>query len=142
MLFLVRDKKNDKIHKKGIYLPIGGHVELGESVETAAIREVKEESGVIVYSLDLRGIIYIRGQNTGEYDMIIYTFTSSDFNGEPVPGNEGYFSWVDIADIPRINAYEGDKLYLELMMKYRFFAVDFLYKEYTLVSSKILKVIS
>src|SRR5260370_40159696 len=91
MLFLVRKKKNDAIHKQGMYLPIGGHVELGEGVEEAAIREVKEEAGMSVNSVDLKGIIYIRSQNTGEYDMIIFTFTSSDYTGEPTAGREGYF---------------------------------------------------
>ena len=63
MLFLIRNKKNDKMHKSGVYLPIGGHVELSEAIEEAAIREVKEESGIMVHSVDLKGIIYIRNQN-------------------------------------------------------------------------------
>ena len=88
ILFLVRDKKNDKMHQKGVYLPIGGHVELSEEVEEAAIREVKEESSIIVHSVDLKGILYFRAQNTGNYDNSMFLFTSSDFTGEPVDGRE------------------------------------------------------
>src|SRR5205823_301452 len=57
ILFLIRKKENDGIHKQGMYLPIGGHVELGEGVEEAAIREVKEEAGISVHSVNLAGIL-------------------------------------------------------------------------------------
>lgn len=57
-------EKNDKlllVTRKGkpfegkLALP-GGHVELGETVEEAAIREVKEESGITVELRDILGI--------------------------------------------------------------------------------------
>ena len=88
ILFLIRKKKNDAIHKQGMYLPIGGHVELGEGLEAAAIREVQEESGITVHSVQMKGILYIRSQNTGDYEIIMSIFTSSDFTGEPVAGRE------------------------------------------------------
>lgn len=47
-LFLVRDAQVLLIHhrKLGKWLPIGGHVELDEDPEQAAIREAREESGL------------------------------------------------------------------------------------------------
>jgi 8-oxo-dGTP diphosphatase len=141
MLFLVRDKKNDKMHHSGVYLPIGGHIELGEGIEEAAIREVKEESGVTVHSVDLKGIIYIRSQNTGEYDNILFLFTSRDFTGEPHQGREGEFAWVDRSNLENINLYEGDRIFLKLLSNHQFFVVDFLYKGFELVSHKVLKAI-
>jgi 8-oxo-dGTP diphosphatase len=139
MLFLVRNKKNDQMHKSGVYLPIGGHVEVGEGIEEAAIREVKEESGITVNSVDLRGILYIRGQNRGEYDVIMSIFTSNDFKGEPIAGREGTFEWVDKDELEKINLYEGDKIFLKLMKEYEFFVVDFLYEGFDLISHNVLK---
>jgi 8-oxo-dGTP diphosphatase len=141
MLFLVRNKKNDKMHNSGIYLPIGGHVELGEGIEEAAKREVKEESGVTVHSVDLKGIIYIRSQNTGDYDVIMFIFTSNDFTGEPVAGREGTFEWVSTDEIEKINVYEGDKIFLKLMQEHKFFIVEFLYKGFEMLSHKVLNVV-
>lgn len=141
MLFLVRKKKNDKMHQQGMYLPIGGHVELGESVESATIREVKEESGITVHSVDLRGILYIRSQNTGDYDIVMFLFTSNDFTGEPIAGREGEFAWMEIDKIQEVNLYEGDKIFLDLLMKHNFFVIDFLYKGFELVEHRALKVI-
>lgn len=139
ILFLVRNKQNDLLHKQGMYLSIGGHVELGEGLEECAIREVKEESSITVNSVDLRGIIYIRSQNTGEYDMVMFAFTSSDFEGDAKTGNEGHFEWVDIDKMQEVNLYEGDKIYLELLKKHDFFVIEFLYKGFDLVNHKILK---
>src|SRR5437773_11749786 len=99
ILFLVRNKKNDTRHIQGKYLPIGGQVELGESIEKSAIREVKEESGITVNTLDLKGIIYIRGQASQNADIIMFLFTSSDFEGPPVAGNEGHFEWVEKSNL-------------------------------------------
>ena len=141
MLFLVRKKENDTFHKQGMYLPMGGKVELGEGIEEAAIREVKEESGITVHSVTLNGILYIRSQNTGEYDLIIFNFVSSDFTGEPVTGNEGSFAWIEKDNLDEARLYEGDKIYLELMKKHNFFVMELLYKGFDLVDHKILTAI-
>ena len=141
ILFLVREKKNDKMHRQGMYLPIGGHVELGEGLEEAAIREVKEESGITVHSVDLCGILYIRSQNTGDYDILMSVFTSSDFEGEPVAGNEGKFEWVEIDKVQKVSLYHGDKIFLDLLIKNNFFVIEFLYQQFELINYKILKLV-
>lgn len=141
ILFLVRNKKDDTIHQQNVYLPIGGKVETGESIEGCALREVKEESGVSINKLDLRGITYIRGQSTGENDWINFVFTSSDFTGTPKKGNEGYFEWVDINKINVYNLYEGDKIYLDYMFRYQFFTIDLRYKGFKLIDYTVLKAI-
>jgi len=43
--------KSTKYHTK--YIIPGGHIELGESMEDALVREVKEETGLDVYDLKL-----------------------------------------------------------------------------------------
>jgi 8-oxo-dGTP pyrophosphatase MutT (NUDIX family) len=49
-IFVVHDRKLLVIHhrKLGKWLPLGGHVELDEEPEQAALREAKEESGLDV----------------------------------------------------------------------------------------------
>lgn len=141
ILFLVRQKKNDTRHQQGIYLPIGGHVEDGEDIANAAIREVKEESGIIVNTVDLTGIVNIRGQSTGENDITMFLFTSSDFAGEPITGNEGSFAWVDQDKLDAINLYEGDKIFLKYLFNSQFFVLDFKYEGFKFISHSILKLI-
>lgn len=139
ILFLVRNKAGDTDHKQGMYLPIGGKVELGESLETCAIREVEEESGIKINSLELKGVVYITGQGKAEFDWVNFLYTSSDFNGEAVPGNEGHFEWVDLDKLENANLYPGDKIYLEYLRKYKFFVVEFVYKGYDLISHQLIQ---
>ncbi|MBR1648506.1 MAG: NUDIX domain-containing protein [Alphaproteobacteria bacterium] len=40
-------------HGKGTWCPPGGHIEYGESIEAAAVREVSEETGLILAEKDL-----------------------------------------------------------------------------------------
>ena len=54
---------------------------------------------------------------------------------------KGKFKWVDMDKIQNVNLYEGDKIFLDLLMKHEFFVIDFLYKGFELISHKILKVI-
>ena len=49
-IFVVHDRKVLLIHHRRLakWLPLGGHIELDEDPETAALREAKEESGLDV----------------------------------------------------------------------------------------------
>ena len=53
-IFVVQDAKVLLVHHRrlGKWLPLGGHIELDEDPETAALREAREESGLEV---DLMG---------------------------------------------------------------------------------------
>jgi len=55
-IFVVHDKKNLLIHHRKLdkWLPLGGHIELDEDPEQAALREAREESGLDVELLGER----------------------------------------------------------------------------------------
>lgn len=55
-IFIVRDRQVLLIHHRQLdkWLPLGGHVELDEDPEAAALREAKEESGLDVELLGER----------------------------------------------------------------------------------------
>jgi 8-oxo-dGTP pyrophosphatase MutT (NUDIX family) len=55
-IFVVHDGKVLLIHHRNLnkWLPLGGHIELDEDPETAALREAKEESGLEVELLGER----------------------------------------------------------------------------------------
>lgn len=138
ILFLVRQKKNDTVHPQGHYLPIGGKVEPSERIEDAAKREVAEESGIKINSLELSGILYVLGQGTGEHDWINFLFRSTDFSGEPKTGNEGSFAWVDFKDIAKANTYAGDQMYLPYLIEKRFFVIEFHYQGFEYIDHTLL----
>ena len=54
------------------WLPPGGHIEANELPEEAAVREVREESGLIVRVIGLEGVYHVRADPRGLGVMILY----------------------------------------------------------------------
>ncbi|HSX16862.1 MAG TPA: NUDIX domain-containing protein [Patescibacteria group bacterium] len=138
LLFLVRNKPNDTVHKQGMYLPAGGKVEPGERVEDCAIREVAEEAGVLINKLHFVGIHYIRQLDDSHDDWINFMYTSDDFSGEPQAGNEGHFEWVGWDDLEDKQMYAGDRLYLQFFRDYSFHVAEFTYDGFDFVDVQLL----
>lgn len=75
---------------QGYTLP-GGHVEEGESIVAATIREMKEETGLIVKHPQLCGIKQFPIEG-GRY--LVFLFRTKEFEGELVSSEEGEMKWI------------------------------------------------
>jgi 8-oxo-dGTP diphosphatase len=76
----------------GRYNGVGGHVERGEDILSAARRELAEETELACPDLRLCGTITV---DTGDERGIgIYVFTGESPAGEPVSSAEGELEWV------------------------------------------------
>ena len=71
-MIMIYDKENDsavvidrKISWRGISFP-GGHVEPGESMYESAVREAREETGLLVSDLRFCGIIHWHNIDSGK----------------------------------------------------------------------------
>lgn len=123
-------KKNDVNHGK--WIGVGGHFEEGESPEDCLVREVREETSLVLNSWSFRGMItFISNAAPAEY-MCLYT--SADFSGTVGPCNEGVLEWVQKENIPGLNLWEGDRIFLELLLKDApFFSLKLVYQNDHLV---------
>ena len=124
-LMLHRTKKKNDINKDK-WLGIGGKFEEGESPEECMIREVKEETGLMLKNYQLRCIVtYVSTTWETEY---MYVFTSNEFEGNLIPCDEGDLQWIDKDKITELNTWEGDKIFVEKIQNDNsFFTVKFQY---------------
>lgn len=86
----------------------GGLMELGESVEESARREVREEIGLEIKKLELIGVLsgkewFTRLKNGHEYYNVIIGYLCTDYEGEIMPDMEevihaAFFDWDEIPE--------------------------------------------
>lgn len=127
-------KKNDV--NKDKWIGVGGHFEAGESPEDCLLREVKEETGLILTSYRFRGLLtFVFNDNEAEY---ICLYTADGFEGEITDCDEGTLEWVSKKKIPELNLWEGDKIFFELLNRNEpFFSMKLVYQGDTLVDCEL-----
>ncbi len=73
---------------------LGGHVEPGEDVLSAARRELHEEAGLDAPDLRLRAVVHVAG--TESLGVIFFVFVGSSPTREVRPSAEGTPIWVSL----------------------------------------------
>jgi 8-oxo-dGTP diphosphatase len=84
----------DKRAWPNLYDGVGGHVEAHEDVRAAALREVREETGLEVDDLRLRGVINIPVDERENVGVLIFIFTAVAVTRETRPSSEGTPEWM------------------------------------------------
>jgi 8-oxo-dGTP diphosphatase len=92
----------------GKYTGIGGRVETGERIISAAIREMEEETGIEVMEKDIQRV----GQLTflfpakPSWKQVVHVFLTKIWVGDPIEGEEVIPIWFPIDQIPYENMWQ------------------------------------
>ncbi len=82
----------------GMYNGVGGHVERGENVLSAARREVREETGLNVPNLALRCLLHV-DEGMDRPGVLVFVFVGHTRQRDVTHSSEGTLHWVPLAGI-------------------------------------------
>ena len=108
-LLLKRGKRKIKKEEDyGLYIPVGGKIEPYETPEEAAKREIKEEIGIEISSIEFKGIL-VETCKKVDYNWIDFVFTADIDYFLTNDCDEGDLEWINKEDILNIPTPEIDK---------------------------------
>lgn len=98
---------------------MGGGVEEGETPIEAAIREGKEEVGIVVRPEDMqaRGVIRFSFEGKPDWDRVVHIFVAEWWQEDPIETEEMAPEWFLLEDIPYDRMWIDDKYWLPLVLE-------------------------
>lgn len=127
-LMLYRNRKPDDPNE-GKWLGIGGKIEPGETPDDCNRREVMEETGLVLKSMQFCGVIRFRADMYDDEDMYLY-YSDSFEPADPVlreefrktgelimpECDEGELKWIPSEDLMDLPMWEGDRVFLKRLL--------------------------
>ena len=107
---LVQEKTGTK-YEGGLVFP-GGHVEEGESLRDSVIREIREETGLVIKNPQPCGFKDWILKDGTRYIVLLYK--TDQFEGELKNSREGKVFWLDRNDISSANLIWNMRELLEI----------------------------
>ncbi|MBU2028686.1 nucleotide exchange factor GrpE [Patescibacteria group bacterium] len=110
---------------KGKYSIFGGHVEYEESMEDAAIREAKEETGLdveVVSNIGISNSIFNRNFHEKKHFIFLDFLCRYAGGNDEIKINGEYenkYTWVSMEETKKLDLADGSKLILEEYTEYK-----------------------
>lgn len=106
----------------------GGKVQSGEDIEVAAKRELLEEAGISVSSIEAMGVIDFEFKGNPEI-LEVHIFRAGDFTGTIIETEEMKPQWFDVDSIPFAAMWPDDAHWFPLFLDNKKFRGKFLFGE-------------
>jgi mutator protein MutT len=136
LVFLVRGNEILLGYKKrgfaqGKLNGFGGKIEDGETVESAAVRELREECGVVVLPADLKSVAHLDFYFPAkrEWNQVVHAFIAERWRGELVETDEMKPEWFSTDAIPFDQMWADDQHWLPLVLQGKRVQAEFTFED-------------
>ena len=120
----------------------GGKLKDGDSIESALVRETKEECDLEIVEHEKVGIIEFEFEKNPEI-LEVHIFKIIKFTGKPKETNEMLPRWYNFDKIPYNIMWQDDKFWLPLLIENKIFKGKFIFdKEGKIIKSQELKIVN
>lgn len=114
----------------GRFNGFGGKVEPGETVAAAAIRELQEESGIVVAPEHAKKVAELaftfpHVPKEKNWDQVVHVFVANQWQGEPKESDEMTPQWFSEGQIPYPKMWVDDQHWLPLVLQGKFVTGSF-----------------
>ncbi len=102
----------------GRWVGLGGHVEEGEEPAAAAVREVEEESSLIVATSALTQLASLNFifPARPSWDQTAEVFVATEFAGQPAESDELIPRWFGVGSLPLDGMWDDARYWLPLVL--------------------------
>ncbi|MEK7488181.1 MAG: 8-oxo-dGTP diphosphatase [Patescibacteria group bacterium] len=114
---------------EGRWNGFGGKVQEGETIEGAAKRELLEEAGVSLGSIERVGRLDFEFAATPDEILEVHIFRGADVQGEPTESDEMKPQWFHVDEIPFSSMWPDDKHWFPMLLEGKKFCGRFLFGE-------------
>lgn len=101
----------------GLYNGIGGHIEAGEDIVSAAKRELEEETGINEIEIYLCGQVMVDVNN--DAGVAIFIFKGYYDRIQLIPSPEGGLAWIPVSELRDVPVVEDLKVILPRIVSHR-----------------------
>lgn len=111
----------------GKYVPVGGKLERGERPVDAAVRETREETGLVIEAPVFCGIL--SESSPTDYNWLCYIYLADIPWQEPPPCDEGQLEWISAGRLRDIPTPPTDLAIYDYVDRGEKFVIDAVYDE-------------
>lgn len=115
LCYAIRDGHTLMMHRRkepnlGLWTAPGGKLEWDEAPHETVVREMHEETGLVVVNPTLRAVI-TEVSPSEDYQWMMFVYVAHQFEGEVGQTHEGDLAWVPIADLSDLPTPQADRIF-------------------------------